>query len=272
MATKNNWLQTNLNTRSLRNLSDFSIEITPYVFNKKTFEEASRGTALEIYNKYDNLYLCYSGGLDSEYVLKVFKELGLKITPIILSTPFNKLEYEYAIKYCKNNNIRYEVIEYSKRDIVYKLYEKTTKQGLYSLLGGIPLILCDYVNQVGGKLLTGYGEPFTTIPGEQPNHRISETLEFCEWDYYLDLYDSSHPSGFFTYDISIFHSLIRDIRYDTATQIAKYELYKLEPRRKIFWDKDFYKLYASLVESFKFDHQYFIHKSELFNTFNNYVR
>lgn len=270
MSTKNNWFTTNLNSRSLANRCDFSVNISPYRFVNKSFEQASKDTAQELYAKYNNLYLAYSGGLDSEYVLKVFNNNGLKIVPVILRTPFNELESNYAIRYCNQNSIKYELVEFSKRDIIYKLYEKTCSQGLYSLLGGVPLILCDIVSNSGGRLLTGYGEPFTTIPGIQPEHPLAETLEFCEWDYYLDNYNIDHPSGFFTYDLSLFSALISEIQYGISTQLAKYTLYQLTPRPKMFWSKEFYNIFREIVTPFTFEHQCFISKTNLINKLTSY--
>jgi hypothetical protein len=270
--TKHNWFTTTLPWRTAEHLNDFNPIIAPYEFTPGSFYENCDRLALELADKHDKLYLCYSGGIDSEFVLKVFNDLKLPITPLIMSTPFNTRESEYAFKFCENNSIKPEVVEYSKNDIIDQLNAKTCSKGLFSLLGGLPMIACDMVNQVGGKLLTGYGEPFTTLPGIQPMHRISTNLEFCEWDYYLDAYDSSHPSGFFTYDLAVMHSLISEISYDIPTQIAKYNIYRVEPRIKMFWDTEFYQVFRELKNPNikKYDH--FIEKQVLLDSLKDYIR
>lgn len=246
MASKNNWFTTNLNDRSIQNLCPFEIKIQPYDFKVGVFKEEAKRVAIELMEKYDNLYVAYSGGLDSEFVLKTFHENQLHITPILIDTPFNKEETSWAYNYCKNSNIKFELLTYSKNEIIDKLKEKTVDVGRFSLLGGIPLVICDEVNKVNGKLLTGYGDPFVNIPGQQPDFPISEELAFSEWDYYLDSYDESHPSGFLTYDIGLFYSLIQQIKQDCSTQSAKYNIYELTSRRKMYWSDEFYKIFREL--------------------------
>lgn len=258
-----NWITTNLDQRTKDNLCDLDINFNLQPFIKDTFANNSARVAKSIYERFDNLYLTYSGGIDSEYVLKVFKTLNLHITPIIMVTPYNQEESEYAFKFCKDNSITPEVVTYEKYDILEKLYNKTCKTGLFSMLGGLPLVACDLVNQVGGKLLTGYGEPFLT-PTRTDSEILSTNLEICEWDYYLNVYDNSHPAGFFSYDIGLFYSLVNEISYKTTTQKAKYELYELAPRNKMPWDPEFYAIFSQLCPK-GFLHDYRIEKDVLLN-------
>lgn len=267
--TKNNWFTTNLGERTHDNLCDFKIQMQPYEFKRGIFIEEARRVAREMSERYDNLYIGYSGGLDSEFVLKTFVEEGLKITPLLIDTPYNVFESQWAFQFCNENNLKPEVLTYSKNQIIDLLKERTVDRGFFSLLGGLPLVACDELNKIGGKLITGYGEPFTTIPGEQPNHPISTNLEFCEWDYYLDAYDSSHPSGFFTYDVGLFYSLVEQIDYTCSTQSAKYNLYNLKPRQKMFWQKEFYAIFRELRPE-KVEHHYFEEKQDVFSKLDKY--
>ena len=102
VATENNWFTTNLKNRSLENLCDFQVNIQPYIFKKGIFKEEAKRVAHELVESFDNLYIAYSGGLDSEFVLKIFYEEGLPITPILVDTPFNQYELGWAYNYCKN--------------------------------------------------------------------------------------------------------------------------------------------------------------------------
>lgn len=245
--TKNDWFSTNLIDRNFNNLLDFQIKLCPYESNNLSFKQNSILVANEIIDKYGKIYLAYSGGLDSEYVLRLFTECNLPITPIILNTPFNQSELLYAKKYCGENDIKCEVITLSKNEFIDSLKRRTLDRGFFSLLGGIPLLLCDELVSSGGKLLTGYGDPFTIISGNNKPQRMNSMLEFSEWDYYLDVYDGTHPSGFLTYDISLFLSMIREISYETDVQTAKATLYNLTRRQKIFWDPEFYSIFREIM-------------------------
>ena len=65
-----------------------------------SFNDAADYTANLIAHKYDNLHLCFSGGLDSEYVATVLCRNEIPFTPVILLTP-NNAEIWYAFKFCK---------------------------------------------------------------------------------------------------------------------------------------------------------------------------
>ena len=249
--TENNWFTTNLGERTLENSKDhqFEVFLKPYKFQKSSFKEAANTLAKRLSEEYDNLYLAYSGGMDSEFVLKTFHELGLPITPVILCSPFNELESNFAIKYCEDNNIKADIIDLDKKTFIQELYNRTYTKNYFSLVGGIPLYLADYVNSKGGKLITGFGDPFTITPTSGISHSIAyfgPTVEYSEWDYYLDEYDNSHPSAFFTYNIEVFYHLIKDMDHTVSVQEAKSRLYDVEYRPKIHMTDEFYTLFNEL--------------------------
>lgn len=57
------------------------------------------------------LQLCYSGGLDSEFVLSVFLELGMSIEPVIMRTQYNNHETQYAFRYCEDRNLNPTIVD-----------------------------------------------------------------------------------------------------------------------------------------------------------------
>lgn len=252
----NNWFTTNLKERNTK-ICDFNIEINPYEFESKGFYYDCVDAANDIANRYDNLYVSYSGGLDSEFVLNTFIESKIPITPVLVKTSFNKEEYEYALKYCKSRNIKYDVLEFTSSDLIRKLHKKVHKRNLHALLGGLPILVDDYVKTNNGYLLTGYGDPFDIRDGtlhqmeHYPNSPISQTLHISEWDYYLEQYDSDNPNAFFTYNISVFYSMISEVDYNIPFQQAKAKLYGLEDRQKMFFSHEFEKVAANLNDLFK---------------------
>lgn len=268
--TENNWIQTNLQDR-VYGLCDFGLQITPYRFTNNGFIENTKQLAYKLVDQHDKLYVAYSGGLDSEFVLKTFVDNKLPITPILVSTSFNQIELKYALNFCKQANIAPEVISFKDDELIELLHNKTHKRNMFALLGGLPLVLADIID---GKLITGYGEPFWTVHHyermldcvDYPN------LEFCEWDFYLDCYDSSHPSGFFTYDIGVFYSMILEADYTLSFNDAKIKLYNLQPRPKMFWNAEFTSIARELnmqkkPQQYKFN----VNKDELIKTLGNYI-
>jgi len=69
------------------------------------YEEAVIAAEMVWEKKQGTLYLCYSGGLDSEFVLNVFLSLGMNIKPVIMQTQYNYTETKYAYKMCIEKNL-----------------------------------------------------------------------------------------------------------------------------------------------------------------------
>lgn len=272
----NDWFSTNLKDRK-KGLYDFKITINPYEFSSKGFIQNCTDAANEIANKYENIHVCYSGGLDSEFVLNTFANIGLNPKAVIVKTSYNLEEFSYALSYCKRMNISYDILEYSNKDFLIKLHEKTHKRNLHAMLGGVPLLVNDYVKSKNGHLITGYGDPFDISEGtlhqmaHNPTATISNMLEFSEWDYYLESYDEDNPNAFFTYNLPVFYSLINEINYNIPFQKAKSDLYQLEYRQKMFFDIDFEVIAAKMNDLHRPNVVHCsVDKDELINYFNTF--
>ena len=269
--TENEWFKTNLSDRS-NGLCEFKIDITPYEFTTTNFMENSKRLACKLVDTYDKLYIAYSGGLDSEFVLKTFVDNKLPITPVIVSTSFNQIELQYALNFCEQYNIKPEIISFGDDEFIEKLQEKTHKRNMFALLGGLPLILADMID---GKLITGVCDPFLLVHHHERmiHSKNYPNLEFCEYDFYLDCYDNRHPSGFFTYDISVFYSLIKEADYNLSFNEAKAKLYNLKHREKTFWRKDFQDIsYQLNKEKHPTKFKEYLNKDELIKTLESYIK
>lgn len=100
---------------------NFSITFDPITTPFGNYFEESKIAAEEVYAlKTGNLHLMYSGGVDSEYVLNVFRHLGMDITPVIIRlTPgLNDFDVKYAFDYCTSNNLKPIVIDIDFREFV----------------------------------------------------------------------------------------------------------------------------------------------------------
>ena len=251
----NNWFDTTLKNR-VNGYCDFDFQITPYKFTPKPFLESCREQALTLSKKYDKLCIAYSGGLDSELVLKCFLEQDLPITPILLETSYNKVESEWAKEYCHNNSIQLITLTMSADQFIYELKKRTIDKGLPILLGGLPLIIGDHIKESGGHLLTGYGECLW------PEMNKTNLLEFCEYDYYLDVHDNWHPSGFLNYSLEVLYSLVNDIDMNIDIQDAKSKLYGLEKRDKMYWSDDYRDIQRRLTPPLNFKIRKYLNRDE----------
>lgn len=63
--------------------------------------------------KTGDLHILYSGGIDSEFALAVFLELGIKIKPVVirLNPHYNDHDIEYALEFCRSRGVTPTIID-----------------------------------------------------------------------------------------------------------------------------------------------------------------
>jgi len=235
MPGHNNWFDINLkkglNNREIPFAATLSIPATPLVTD---FVLASDQTAKLIANTYRNLYICLSGGLDSEYVAEVFLRNNIPFTTIIICTTGNIGEVWFAKHFCDRNNISPIILDYTTCENLYvsKLLQFGKELKLRSGIAFMVHLAAEFVEKNNGALITGSGEPFSN--SNDYDCPMGSILEFEEFDYYLNVnFDTTHPGSFFSYTPDILLSLVNSIQYDKNTQLAKTNLYKIPGRSKI---------------------------------------
>lgn len=95
--------------KSSGNGDTWHVDISPATYNPDTYFKESLKTLRYVYeNKCGDLYVLYSGGMDSEYVCECLLHLGIKFTPIIvkLLPNYNNHDIKYAIEFCERKNLK----------------------------------------------------------------------------------------------------------------------------------------------------------------------
>jgi len=125
---------------------------------KSYYEETV--TALEMVwaNRQGPLQLCYSGGLDSEYVLAVLLEIGMTAKVIIMRTEYNHPETDYAFKFCSARNITPKIIELNFDRFVESGQLLATAESIESAGVHIPTNMW-LASQLDGTVITGNDPP-----------------------------------------------------------------------------------------------------------------
>jgi len=145
--------------RSSGNGTSWSVEIDPPSrLVKSYFDETIVAAEMIWAQKQGTMYLCYSGGLDSEYALSVFRHLGMPVIPAIMRTQYNNHETQYAFKYCQNHNIEPLVIDLDYDDFVKsgQLLEIATAIKCSTWQVPSNMWLC---SQLDGTVITGDSPP-----------------------------------------------------------------------------------------------------------------
>lgn len=86
--------------------------------------------SIEIYEKFGKLDLLFSGGSSSQIILKTYHDLKIPISVKICAYE-NNLNYKWdvaaALKFCEDNNIKYEIINFD----LQKFFEKEALDYFY---------------------------------------------------------------------------------------------------------------------------------------------
>jgi hypothetical protein len=235
MPGHNNWFDINLKKGLNNNEIPFEAKLSIPIKSIVTdFTIASDQTAKLIANTYQNLYICLSGGLDSEYVANVFLRNKIPFTAIIICTIENIGEVWFAKHFCNQNNISPIILDYTTCENLYvsKLLQFGKKLKLQSGIAFMVHLAAEFAEENNGSLVTGYGEPFSN--SNDYDYPMGLILEIEEHDYYLDVsFDKKHPGAFFSYTPDMLFSMVNSIQYDKNTQLAKTNLYKIPGRSKI---------------------------------------
>ena len=246
MPTENNWMYCNLDKRITDPFIDFKVSFNPTPFKKISFEQASIESANKIANKYDNIFISLSGGLDSEYIMLTLYNLKIPFKPIIVvADKANELEVQYAFHMCKKINIEPKVINCSEFEFFnifkYSIFNKMNGKGIYTT----PIIITGkYVEEQNGVLLTG-------------EHIIDDDkfitkASINDWDFYQDHLLNISSVGLLNYTPEIAYAIVN--AFDgSETQEFKSKLYNLSFRPKMhpIFSADFMKSIKQLFSSRK---------------------
>lgn len=282
MIVKNNWFQENLGERLNEYLfaddkllmepcKDFDAKFNLYEFREKSFDDAVDEACKEISEKYDNLFLAYSGGMDSEFVLRAFHRNGIKITPLIVCCG-NEYENEYAYETCEELGIEYIKIEVTEEVFLNWWYSCIKKKFNGTGINSVQLLFAaEVATQRKGTLITG-----EHLLGQGDEIIEEENFSFsCEWDFYTDHnFKDLNIIPFFLYTPELTYSMF-PLEENGFWNDYKSKLYKIPSRRKItpiYSDDLLYKINTiiKLIPDMKRTKVW--SKTEIVETFNKYKR
>ena len=226
MLTKNNWFDCNLNERLLNSNSDFQINITPYDFIKMSFEESVNYTAKQIQDNFKKLYVSFSGGLDSEFVVRKFVELGIKFTPIIVVCG-NREETNKAYEVCEELQINPVTIlieeEYLLDFFETNIHKKYNGIGINTTH---TFFAAEYAKNRDGVIITGIHLNNDGSGG------INSFASASEYDFYVDV-EYGNVIHFFIYTMEIVYSMLQHSSEYESWDDFKNEIYNINFREKM---------------------------------------
>ena len=241
MYSHNDWFQTNVKNHVTGD-QKFEVYLNPYKFNPLDFHSAAKMTAELLYSQHKNIYLAYSGGLDSEFILKTFVDNGIPITPVIVLTPHNHIESCYAFRFCRKYSLTPVVLEYTEKQLLEAIYRIIlSKVNHFSPTCACfihMLLVMKYAEENDGVMLCG--EHPVSDQGKNEFHSIMGTDMTFESGpfYYHALSNVAHPSAFYYHTLEVFYAILRELDYTVHVNDAKTKLFGLEYRPKIEQQND----------------------------------
>jgi hypothetical protein len=179
------------------------------------FIESQRAVELVWAQKQGKVYVMYSGGVDSEYTLKLFHSMGMNVTPVIvrLTPNYNDHDTDYAFKFCSSIGLDPLVIDID--------FDHFVKSGLI-LDVAISAELSVYqfpatlhaIGQLDGTVICSAGEPGVRLDTDTKKWNVI----FNQYDYSLSRYFEKNSivgtSSFVAYTPEMLFSIILDPRVD----------------------------------------------------------
>ena len=117
MLTNHDWFDTNLRQRFIDKSVDLSYIINPYRFKSTTFDKATDLTCEQLLDMNKQIFVSFSGGYDSEYVLRSLHKNSTNIIPIIVKCGDTD-ELKYANETCRQLKLEPIILEISEDDFL----------------------------------------------------------------------------------------------------------------------------------------------------------
>ena len=194
--------------------TDWQIKIaTPQGSIDNYFVESQRAAELVWAQKQGKVYIMYSGGVDSEYTLKLFHSMGMEVTPVIvrLTPNYNNHDTEYAFKFCSSIGLTPLVIDIN--------FDYFVKSGLIlDIAKSAELDIFQYpailhaISQLDGTVICSTGEPAVRLNPDTNKWNVI----FNQYDYtFFKYFEKNSIPGtpfFITYTPEMLFSFILDPR------------------------------------------------------------
>jgi Queuosine biosynthesis protein QueC len=187
--TLNNWYEWYYDDELFgrQDLNNFKKYTTRYNCNISilgTYKEELHNTArntLEVFNGKD-LTLCFSGGMDSEVVLRSYLEIGHPIKVVIYryENNINQYDVHHAIKVCEQLKSPYKIIDFN----LANFFETDAIDMIESCQIDKPMQLvgCKLLEITEGIPIMGEGDPLINVrPANDTNDKLNYYWAVTDW-------------------------------------------------------------------------------------------
>jgi hypothetical protein len=187
--TLNNWFRWYYDDelfgrQDLQNFKKYTNRWDCAVKEYSTYREELRKTALSTLEHFNgkDLNLCFSGGLDSEIVLRAYLDIGHPLNVVIYKyeNQLNEYDVYHAIKVCEQLNSPYKIIDFN----IQKFFENDAADMIIPCQIDKPLQLvgCRFLEITDGIPILGEGDLLVNMrPADDPTDDHNYYWAYTEW-------------------------------------------------------------------------------------------
>ena len=167
------------------------------------------------------LYVALSGGADSEFIARTFKRYYIPFTPIIVETPANNIELQYAFRLVRELKINPIVISLKDTDIEEYFMDKIyLRLNSLSINNTYTLLATEKANQLGGIIING-----DNLIGDNGK------LESDAFEFFADILYKDNV-GFYNYTQELAYAMVNEVRRGESPPDFKSRVYRTSWRPK----------------------------------------
>jgi hypothetical protein len=254
MYCRNNWLKYDFGGLPQRaRHEDLNVHFTAKASVVLPLKEAAISTAREIYSQYKDIYVCMSGGCDSEFVAQSFLDAGIPFTPITLTCGYYlKFGEWYINHWCDTNNIPLVKYEVSPEEFISYGKKAVGKLRAMSWYGATMTMLSKEIKRRGGYMVTGalpayHPDPKLALAKADPTFAANyRGFMIDEADFYAEILDPDyHPWGFFYWSPEMLASVIHNWDTSQPCEENKWRMFNSIPRSKLTGSEIFMSNYVA---------------------------
>lgn len=151
------WITTNWVERIKDPSLDFKCYIEKTQFERVPFDIATDNVAKYLASLNKKIFVAFSGGYDSEFIVRKFHSLGIEFTPVIVHLENFSSEREYAYRTLRELKIKAVVLKISTAEYIRRYIKHIYSELNSSQAGAIWCFVHDYAISQNGILVVGEG-------------------------------------------------------------------------------------------------------------------
>jgi len=188
---------THQNHLSIRKTADYSVKIGRCNRMPMDFKSEALRAARLIAQENDNIWISYSGGIDSEFIICVFLEAGIdfKVATVAMKNKINEYDLQHSRSFCHRAGIKLHEFEIDVEEF-YRNELETYAVATNCISPQFPVHMWLW-DQLDGLIVAGHGDPIFKCKDREWYLQIQEkedsVFRYAKWR------DRNMAPGFYVY-------------------------------------------------------------------------